>query len=188
MIERMIGAAMLRSSTYEEIEADRGALAPAIVIVILVTICGIAGEVIGDALEGSVNPIEILGAVLNGTLFGLLRWALWVTLIYLVGAQMLKTESTETSWAELGRVAGFAYTPGLLTLLSFLPFINSFLLGAIAFVWILVAVIIGIRQALDFEGTGRAILVAGITGIIGFIPWLILKVIEWVITAEPPPM
>lgn len=173
MIQRMIGAAMLRSSTYEEIEADKSALPQAIGIVILVTLCGIIGDVLAGAMSGGVDPVGVLGSVLNGGLFGLLRWALWVTLILLVGGKMLKTDSTETNWAELGRVVGFAYTPGVLVLLSFLPGIGG-IMGFIAFVWTLVAVVIAIRHALDFEGMGRAIVVAVITGILGFIPWLIL--------------
>lgn len=177
MLQRMIGAAMLNASVFEEIEADRSALPQAIGIVILVTLCGIVGGIIGNIIEGDVQPVKILGAVLNGGLFGLLRWALWVTLIYVVGGLMLKTATTETSWAELGRVVGFAYTPGLLILLSFLPGIGS-VVGFIAFAWTLVAVIIAIRHALDYEGTGRAILVAFITGVIGFIPWVILRIIQ----------
>ncbi|MCY4578968.1 MAG: YIP1 family protein, partial [Chloroflexi bacterium] len=89
----------------------------------------------------------------------------------------LKTDSTDTNWAELGRVVGFAYTPGVLVLLSFLPGIGG-IMGFIAFVWTLVAVVIAIRHALDFEGTGRAIVVAGITGVLGFIPWVILRAIQ----------
>ena len=177
MIQRMIGAAMLRSSTYEEIEADSSALPQAIGVVILVTLCGIVGDIIAGATGGGVDPVGVLGAVLNGGLFGLLRWALWVTLILLVGGKMLKTDSTDTNWAEIGRVVGFAYTPGVLVLLSFLPGVGG-IMGFIAFVWTLVAVVIAIRHALDFEGTGRAIAVAVITGIIGLIPWLILLGIQ----------
>ena len=181
MLQRMIGAAMLRASTYEEIEADRSALPQAIGVVILVTLCGIVGDVIAAATSGGINPVGVLGAVLNGGLFGLLRWALWVTLILLVGGKMLKTDSTDTNWAELGRVVGFAYTPGVLILLSFLPGIGN-LMGPIAFIWTLVAVVIAIRHALDFEGIGRAVAVAVITGIIGFIPWLILEFIQLITT------
>ena len=177
MLQRMIGAAMLRASTYEEIEADNSALPQAIGVVILVTLCGIIGDIIAGATSGGVDPVGVLGAVLNGGLFGLLRWALWVTLILLVGGKMLKTESTNTNWAELGRVVGFAYVPGVLILLSFLPGIGD-LMGPIASIWTLVAVVIAIRHALDFEGIGRAILVAVITGVIGLIPWGILFLIQ----------
>lgn len=183
MLQRMIGAAMLRASTYEEIEADRSALPQAIGIVILVTLCGIVGDIISSATGGGIQPVGVLGAVLNGTLFGVLRWALWVTLILLVGAKMLKSDSTDTNWAELGRVVGFAYTPGVLVLLAFLPGIGG-IVGFIAFLWTLVAVVIAIRHALDFEGTGRAIVVAGITGVLGFIPWVALQIIQGAVASS----
>ena len=183
MIQRMIGAAMLNASVFEEIEADRGALPQAIGIVILVTICGIAGGIIGNVIDGEGQSAGAIGfGVLNGALFGLIRWALWVTLLLLVGGVMLRTSGTQTNWAELGRVVGFAYTPGVLSLLSFAPGAIGFLFPIIAFFWTLSAVVVAIRHALDYEGTGRAILVAAISGVIGFIPWLILKIVEWIIT------
>ena len=181
MLQRMIGAAMLKASVFEEIEADNSALPQAIGIVVLVTICGIVGSVLSSVIGGEGQSIEIVGAVLNGVLFGLLSWVLWVTVILFVGGVMLREEDTQTDWAEMGRILGFAYTPGLLILLSFIPSVGGTIV-IIARIWTLVAVIVGIRHALDLQSTGRAILVAVISGVIGFIPWLILKIIQWIIT------
>ena len=61
MLQRMIGAAMLRASTYEEIEADKSALPQAIGVVILVTLCGIIGDIIAGATSGGVDPVGVLG-------------------------------------------------------------------------------------------------------------------------------
>ena len=181
MLRRMIGAAMLNGSVYEEIKADRGALAQAIAIVVLVTICGIVGDVLGSVIGDEEQSIQLVGAVLKGVLSGLLSWALWVTLLYFVGAVMLKTDNTDTNWSELGRVVGFAYTPGLLFLFSFLQGIGG-VLGFIARIWILVAVVIGVRHALDYGNAERAILVSFIAGIIAAIPWLIMTIIQLTIT------
>ena len=90
MLRLMIGAAMLNGSVYEEIKADRGALAQDIAIVVLVTICGIVGDVLGSVIGDEEQSIQLVGAVLKGVLSGLLSWALWVTLLYFVGAVMLK--------------------------------------------------------------------------------------------------
>ena len=181
MLQRMIGAAMLKADVFEEIEADSSALPQAIVIVVLVTICGIIASVLSGIIGGEGQSIEIVGAVLSGVLFGLLRWVLWVTVILFVGGVMLRVDSTQTNWAEMGRIVGFAYTPGLLVLLSFIPMIG-WLIGLIAFIWTVVAVIVGIRHALDFEGTGRAVLVAVISAVIAAIPLLILAIIQWIVT------
>lgn len=182
MIRRMIGAAMLQASVLEEIEADRSALGQAILVVVLVTICGVVGGVLSDIIGGEGQSLGILLGVLNGLLFGIGRWLLWVTLLWLVGSKMVPESGTQTDWAEMGRIVGFAYTPGVLTILSFVQGIGA-ILSLVAFAWTLVAVVVGIRHALDYESMGRAILVTALTGIIGFIPWLILRVIEWIVTS-----
>ena len=176
MLQRMIGAAMFNSATYEEIEADRGALGQAIGVVLLVTVCGIVGGAI-DGLLGDEGAGGIIVGIVAGLLFGLVRWALWVTVLYLVGGKMLRTSGTETDWAELGRVLGFAYTPGVLSLLVFIPAIGG-LFPVIAFFWTLAAVVVGARQALDFTSTGRAIAVVLLSAVVGFIPWIIIFFIQ----------
>ena len=180
MIQRMIGAALFNAHTYEEVEADEGALGQALGVVILVTICGAIGGLIGDILDGATALGLILGLCF-GLAFGIVRWALWVTVILMVGSGLLRSSGTQTSWSEMGRVLGFAYTPGVLAILSWVPGVG-WLIATVAFIWTLAAAIMGVRQAMDFEGTGRAILVVGIAGIIGFIPWIILVIIESAVT------
>ena len=177
MLQRMIGAAFFNAHTYEEIEADQGALGQAIGVVILVTICGAIGGLVSDILSGATALGLIIG-ICYGLAFGIIRWALWVTVILMVGGGLLRTSNTETSWSEVGRVLGFAYTPGVLALFSWVPEIGD-LFSLVAFFWTLATAVMGVRQAMDFEGTGRAILVVLIAGAVGFIPWLLLQVIEW---------
>ena len=179
MLQRMLGAAFFNAHTYEEIEADQGALGQAIGVVILVTVCGIIGGIIGGLLSGEPTR-GIIGGVLGGLLFGIVRWALWVTVIYLVGGKMLRTGNTQTSWGEVGRVMGFAYTPGVLSIFTFVPFIG-WLFAVAAFFWTLAAAVVAVRQAMDFESTGRAIATVLIAGVIGFIPWIILWVIQAIV-------
>ena len=171
MIQRMLGAALFNAQTYEEIEADQSALGPALGVVILVTICGAIGGLVSDIIGGA-SALGIILGLCFGLAFGIVRWALWVTVIFMVGGSLLRTSNTQISWSEMGRVLGFAYTPGVLAIFSWIPTIG----------WLisLAAAIMGVRQALDFEGTGRAILVVVIAGVIGFIPWLILLGIQWV--------
>ena len=177
MIQRMIGAAFFNANTYEEIEADQGALGQAIGVVLLVTLCGVVGGVIGGLMKGEASGLGILMGIIGGAVFGIVRWALWVTVMYLVGGKMLRTSDTETSWGELGRVIGFAYTPGVLSLFSFVPGIGA-LFPMVGFFWTLAAVTVAVRQALDFQSTIRAILVVFLSAVIGLIPWLIVVGIQ----------
>ena len=181
MLQRMIGAALFNAQTYEEVEADQNALGQALTVVVLVTICGAIGGLIGDILDGATALGLIVGLCI-GLAFGIVRWALWVTVILMVGRGLLRTGNTETNWSEVGRVLGFAYTPGLLSIFSWIPGIG-WLIWLVAFFWTLAAAIMGVRQAMDYDNTGRAILVVVIAGVVGFIPWGILMLIQQAILA-----
>lgn len=183
MIQRMIGAAFFNRQTYEEIEQDQGALGQAIAVVLFVTLCGIIGGAV-SGLFGDVSAVKIIVGAIGGLVFGIIRWALWVTVMYWVGGRMLRTSDTQTSWGELGRVMGFAYTPGVLSVLVFIPGIGP-LFPFIGFCWTLAAVIVAVRQAMDFESIGRAIGVVLLSAVIGFIPWIIIKIIEWSVLGGP---
>lgn len=144
MFERMKGAALLDVHTYEEVEADRGATGQAAAVVAIVAVAQGIGAA-GLGLPG------IVGAVIAA----LLGWLLWSGVTYLIGDKLLGGTAT---WGELLRTIGFAQTPGVFGALALLPVVG----GAVRFVltvWVLVAGIIAIRQALDF-GTGKAILTA----------------------------
>ena len=180
MLQRMIGAAMFNSATYEEIEADRNALGEAILVVVLVTVCGIVGGII-DGLIGGGGLGGLVRGIIVGLLFGIVRWALWVTVLNFVGGKMLRTSDTETSWSEIGRVLGYAYTPGVLSLLIFIPVVGV-ILSFVGIVWTLAAVVVGARQALDFDSTGRAIAAVLLSAVIGFIPWIIVVAIQGALT------
>ena len=175
MLRRMIGAATFNAATYEEIEADQGALGQAVMVVLIVTLCGAIGGVLSD-LFGGASLLGIVWGLIVGLTFGIVRWALWTSVIYLVGGRMLRTSGTETNWAELGRMLGFAYTPGVLSIFEFIPSVG-WLFPLVGFFWTLAAVMVAVRQALDFESTGRAVLVTFIAGIIGLIPWAIVRLI-----------
>ena len=176
MIRFMIGAAMLRSSTFEEIVADRNALTPAIGIVFLVAFFSVIAGALDNLVGGVKQPVGLPMFVLTGVLVNLLRWALWVTLLLFVGGFMLRAGGTQTNWGELGRVVGFAYTPSLLYLFWFIPVVGD-VIWIIASFWTVAAVVIGIREAFEYASIIRAILVTVIVGVIAAIPWLIMEVI-----------
>jgi hypothetical protein len=143
-IERMIGAAKLDTRVYEEVEADRTATPQALAVVVLASAA--AGIGIGEGLRG----------LLFGTVAGLLGWVIWAWLIYFIGTRWLPEPGTQADTGELLRTIGFATSPGILRVLGVVP-----VLGPIVFVvttvWTLVAVIVAVRQALDYRSTARAV-------------------------------
>lgn len=144
MLERMKRAALLDVHTYEEVEADRGATGQAAAVVAIVAI----SRGIGAAGLG-------LPGILGAAVAALLGWLLWSGVTYLIGDKLLGGMAT---WGELLRTIGFAQTPGVFGALALLPIVGGVVRFVLA-IWVLIAGIIAIRQALDF-GTGKAILTA----------------------------
>ena len=160
MIKRMIGAAKLDIAIYEEVEADTSATRQAMAVVVLVALAT------GIGTLGSGGPVGLV----VGIVAGLGLWALWAWITYFVGTTLLKTAETEANWGQLARTLAFAQSPGVLKVFGFFPVLGP-LVFAIASIWQLVAMVIAIRQALDYTSTWRAVGVA----VIGFIPYAIVS-------------
>ncbi len=171
MIDRMLGAARLRVDTYEEVERDRGATGQALLVVILVTIASVVGGVLGG------EEVDVLRGLVVGIIRGVASWALWALFTWLIGATILKTEDTEANWGQLARGTGFAQTPGLLNVISFIP-VAGLLISLATFVWTFAAMVVAVRQSLDYTSTMRALFVI----LLAFIPVLIMNVIVFMLT------
>lgn len=155
LTQRMLGAARLNTAIFEEVEADRTATPQALIVVVLASVAmGIGGMYFGG-----------LGLVLTGILGAVLGWALWAALIWLIGTKILPEAGTNSDWGEIARTTGFAQAPGLLRFFGFVPVIGPFIV-IIATIWMLIAMIIAVRQALDYTQTWRAVVVV-------LIGWLI---------------
>ncbi len=162
--ERMIGAATLDVHTYEEVEADTTATTQAMVVVVLSSIA----QGIGFLTQGGVLGF-VVGAV--GALIG---WFIWAFLVYIIGTKVLPEPQTRSDLGELLRTTGFSASPGLLRVLGVIPLVGGIIILAVS-VWMLVAMIIAVRQALDYQSTGRAVGVC-------LIGWFIFVVIMLMIS------
>jgi hypothetical protein len=159
--ERIIRAAKLDVNLYEEVEADKGAMGQAMAIVVLASIAGGIGAPASIGLSG----------ILIGTIAALIGWYVWAFLTYLVGTKLLPEPQTKADIGELLRTIGFSSSPGLIRILGIIPFLRG-LVFLIAAVWMLVAMVIAVRQALDYQSTLRAVGVC----IIGWIIQALLMV------------
>jgi hypothetical protein len=95
---------------------------------------------------------------------------------YLVGTTVFKTPETHADWGQLARGTGFAQTPGVLQVLVFIPFVGG-LIALVATFWQLVAMVIAVRQALDYTSTLRAVGVVLVGFVIVIIPIIIIGAI-----------
>jgi hypothetical protein len=156
--QRAIGAARLEVPVFEEIEADRTATSQALFVVALSSLAA------GIGLTAGVYNAPVLHRVM----LALLLWVFWAISTYLVGVYVMPEPETQTSVGELLRTIGFAASPGVLRILGIVPVIGG-TIYIISTIWMLVAMVIAIRQALDYKSTGRAVLVCVITGMIGVV-------------------
>ncbi len=160
-VERVLGTARLDAAVYEDVESDRAATPQAVAVVALSSVA--AGLGIGAGLGGLVL----------GVLASLAAWYVWAFLTYWIGTRLLPEPQTRSSLGELLRVLGFSAGPGLLRVLGVLPPLRR-LVFAVAAVWMLVAGVVAVRQALDYRSTWRAVAVVAIGWLV---QWIILAVV-----------
>jgi len=167
MIRRMLEAVKLKSSIYEEVEADKSATLQALLVVVLASLAsGIALIGMPDQNTGDQSPVVL---IIGTVVLALLVWALLAMIAYLVGTKLFPTSETSADWGELARTLGFAQSVGILKIFGLLPVIGSTVFAIIS-IWTLVATVIAIRQALDYTSTLRAVIVT----IVSYIPTILL--------------
>lgn len=148
---RVIGAMMLNVSTYEEVEHDASATPQAAAVVVLASI----SSALSWALWGG------LGNIIQGTLISLVAWVVGATVVWAIGTKLLPGPKTEADIGQLMRTVGFAQAPGLLAFIAIIPILGV-LISLALLVWGIVAWVIAVRQALDYDDTMRAVIVCAL--------------------------
>lgn len=165
-IRRILGVLGLDPATFEEVEADRTATRDAMFVVILASI----GAGIGNAGIGTAAA----PAIVYGTAASLLAWATWAALIYYLGTRVMPEATTRADLGQVLRTLGFAAAPGMFR--AFEVFGGTrWIVLPIASLWMIVAMTIGVRQALDYTTTARAValavlgwvVLAGVASVVG---------------------
>ena len=153
--DRIIRAAKLDIHLYEEVEADKEARGQAMGVVILSSIAAGIGSI----------SIGGIGGILIGTISALIGWYIWAYLTYFIGTKILPEPQTRADHGELLRTIGFASSPGLIRVLGIIPGLAG-VVFLVASIWMLVAMVIAVRQALDYKSTLRAVGVCAIGWVI----------------------
>jgi hypothetical protein len=168
LVDRMIRAARLDAALYEEVEAEEGAIVQAMTVVV---IFGLATGI------GNLSDRGLIG-LLEDTSRALLAWYFWALLTYLIGTRILPGPHTESDMGELLRTIGFSSSPGIILLFALIPPLKPFVFSVVI-VWMLIAMIVAVRQALDYSSTLRALGVCLIGWLIPFtILWFIFSIDE----------
>jgi len=162
-IDRIVRAAKLDVNLYEEVEADKGALGQAMGVVVLSSIA---------AGVGSIGQIGVKG-IFIGAITALIAWYVWAYITYFIGVKILPEPQTKADHGELLRTIGFSSSPGLIRIFAIIPGLAG-ILFLVTSIWMLVAMVIAVRQALDYQSTLRAVAVCIIGWVIQAIILMIL--------------
>tara|TARA_Y100000590_G_scaffold431578_1_gene546504 strand:+ start:579 stop:1100 length:522 start_codon:yes stop_codon:yes gene_type:complete len=152
-LNRIFRACKLDPTVYEEVEADQSATIQAALVVVLSSLAAGVGALSLGASNFLMAPV-----------LSLISWYIWAYLIYFIGAKLFPEPNTEADHGQLLRTIGFSSAPGLIRVFGFTPDLTS-IIFIVASIWMLVAMVIAVKQALDYNSIWRAIGVV----VIGFL-------------------
>jgi hypothetical protein len=147
---RLIGAALLDGSVYEDVEADPRATIQAAAVVLLASAAPVVG--LSTFFGFQIDALLRVAALSIGT------WILWAVLIFQIGVRLMPDADTKSSLGELLRTTGFAAAPGMLQVFVAFPgmmwpvFVGTW-------IWMIAAMVVGVEHALDYRSARRALLV-----------------------------
>lgn len=145
---RVIGAMTLNVATYEEVEHDASATPQAAAVVVLASVSSGISWLFYNGLAG----------IITGSIIALVGWLIGAVVVWAIGTKLLPGPRTEADIGQLLRTVGFAQSPGLFSFIAIIPILGWFISFGLM-MWGLVAWVIAVRQALDYDDTMRAVIV-----------------------------
>jgi len=166
--ERVVGALKLDANTFEDIERDPAAMGQAVGIIALA------------ALASNLGQIWRLGfgVMLIGVCSSLVGYVIWSVVVWLAGTKLMPDPATKADFPETFRTIAFAAAPGLIGVVTIVPFLGwllMLLLTPIIWLWSMAAMVVAVRQVLDYSETFKAVIVV----LIGFVVFLVFWGTIW---------
>ncbi|MGE3276836.1 MAG: YIP1 family protein [Vicinamibacterales bacterium] len=171
-LDRLVRTALLERTAYEEVEADTGATGQAVAVVLLSSLAA------GLGAAGIRGPALGTQAAITG--LALVTWSAWAMLVLQIGARWMPEPSTRSDAGELLRTIGFAAAPGLLQVFGVFPAISTPVF-VVAWLWMFAAMVVAIRQALDYRSTTHALAVTAV----GFLIVLAVAIVLGMLIVQP---
>ena len=169
--DRVVGALKLDANTFEDIERDPTAMGQAVAIIALA------------ALASNLGQIWRLGfgVMLIGVCSSLVGYVIWSVVVWLAGTKLMPDPATKADFPETFRTIAFAASPGLIGVVTIVPFLGwllMLLLTPIIWIWSMAAMVVAVRQVLDYSETFKAVIVV----LIGFVVFLVFWGTIWFLT------
>jgi len=160
--DRVVGAMKLDPAAFEDVERDTTAIGQSVGVIALAAVAAGIGNVYYGGLTG----------IVSGAFMSIIGFLVWSLIIWLVGTKVMPEPATKADYPETFRVLGFSAAPGLASVVTIIPILGWLLMLAI-WLWQIAAMVIAVRQVLDYSTTGKAIIVV----LIGFVINIIVTVV-----------
>jgi hypothetical protein len=155
--DRILGAMKLDPHTFEDIERDPTAMGQAFGVIALAAV----SLGIGNVWYGGITGIVV------SVFTSLIGYGFWALVVWLVGTKLMPDPATKAEFPEAFRVIAFAAAPGVLGVITIIPLLG-WLLMVLLWLWSIAAMVIAVKQVLDYTDTFKAVIVV----IIGFVAYL----------------
>ena len=160
--DRVVGALKLDANTFEDIERDPTAMGQAMGIIALA------------ALASNLGQIWRLGfgVMLIGVCSSLVGYVIWSVVVWLAGTKLMPDPATKADFPETFRTIAFAAAPGLIGVVTLIPFLGWLLmliLTPVILIWSMAAMVVAVRSVLDYSETFKAVIVV----LIGFVVYVV---------------
>ena len=168
----MTRAALADRGLYWELALDAGAIRQSLLAVVIVAAALGIGSAIHDVVRGSLEGV-IGGFTVMG-LWGMLYWLLfsasaWTLTRLLAG--FFEVELERVTYLQFARRFGFVFAPGILLLLTPIPFVGEVAV-LMAFMWTALAAVVAIHMTFEVP-TGLGVM----TSCIGMVAALVSSVL-----------
>ena len=167
--DRIVGAMKLNPATFQEVENDPTAMGQAVGVIVLAAVASGIGTIWFTGLTGLVM----------GVFRALVAYLIWTGIVWLIGTKVMPEPATKADFPQTFRVVAFAAAPGLLsvlTIIGIIPILGwliAALVSLLVLIWTIAAMVIAVREVLDYSTTGKAAIVV----IVGAIAYLIINII-----------
>jgi hypothetical protein len=148
LTDRMLRASKLDAELYREVDADETATQQALIIVVLVAVASGIGAALGAVLAN--RSAFLVGSLIGSILSELIGWVVFTAVMWFVGTRFFHAQA---AYNQVLRTVGFAYSPGVLLILRFIPGLGG-LIALVVGIWRLVTTFIGLREGLRLDNGG----------------------------------
>jgi hypothetical protein len=161
--ERVVGAMTLKASTFQEVEQDPTAMGQAVGVIVLAAVSLGIGNVWYGGFSG----------IISGIVMALISYGVWAVIVWLVGTKVMPDPATKADFPETFRTIAFAAAPGILGIVTIIPLLGWLILFAL-WLWQIAAMVVAVREVLDYTDTVKAVIVVVIGFVVQFVVTMLI--------------